>query len=175
MHTLHHFAVKAEDKEEAFKIVQSNLLDEDFTKYVTNWSDWHVVGGGRWNSNGDQYKDSDTDILSYQENPVEFMQKLLLARKYQAEEMAFCLERVKFDEIKEKAEQFVEHAGQINLSAFNMNYHYVGKICDILQRHYDSWSFFYDMENSCVTDSYLINEIEEGTKNWFLVPVDFHF
>ena len=43
MHTLHWWAVEAEDKEDAANVVEAALENN----YV-EWSDWHVVGGGRW-------------------------------------------------------------------------------------------------------------------------------
>jgi hypothetical protein len=49
MHTLHYFIVEAPDKEEAFSEVSALLEPSDDTGYsFPEWSDWHVVGGGRW-------------------------------------------------------------------------------------------------------------------------------
>ena len=44
MHTLHWWAVEGVDKEDAFSQVTSALLEGNYVE----WSDWHVVGGGRW-------------------------------------------------------------------------------------------------------------------------------
>jgi len=44
MHTLHWWAVEAEDKEDAANIVEAALSENNYVE----WSDWHVVGGGRW-------------------------------------------------------------------------------------------------------------------------------
>ena len=49
MHTLHWWAVEAEDKEDAFNIVKGRLITDEGNNWV-DWSDWHVVGGGRWNT-----------------------------------------------------------------------------------------------------------------------------
>ena len=69
MHTLHYFAVEAEDIQEAFDIVESRLSSEDGDKFV-DWSDWHVVGGGRWSENpNNQYENSPEDIVSYDVDP----------------------------------------------------------------------------------------------------------
>ena len=73
MHTLHWFAVEAENKEEAFDQVQARLSYEDGEKFV-EWSDWHVVGGGRWSDS--QYEDSPGMILSNKANPELFKFRL---------------------------------------------------------------------------------------------------
>jgi hypothetical protein len=43
---------------------------------------------------------------------------------------------------------------------------------------YGTWDFnayFYDMLNDTTTPKYLYESIDKGNKNWYLVPVDFHF
>ena len=62
MHTLHYFAVQAEDNQEAFDIVQSRLEHGEDGAFV-EWSDWHVVGGGRWSQS--QYEDSSDTVTNF--------------------------------------------------------------------------------------------------------------
>jgi hypothetical protein len=69
MHTLHYWLVEAEDKEQARANVTDRLINDDGQRFV-EWSDWHVVGGGRWSDS--TYEDSSDMIVSYTEKPALF-------------------------------------------------------------------------------------------------------
>ena len=66
MHTLHWWAVEAEDKEDAANIVEAALSENNYVE----WSDWHVVGGGRWSDS--QYENSYDMVISYVDEPIKF-------------------------------------------------------------------------------------------------------
>ena len=54
---------------------------------MADWSDWHVVGGGRWNPEGDSYKDTVNMVVSYKDNPDNFKEVLSDIKKYRIEFM----------------------------------------------------------------------------------------
>lgn len=60
MHTLHYVAVEADNKQQAFDKVVVSLSRED-GHTPADWSDWHVVGGGRWSTNAN--KESENNLM----------------------------------------------------------------------------------------------------------------
>ena len=54
---------------------------------MADWSDWHVVGGGRWNPEGDSYKDTVNMVVSYKDNPDKFKEVLSDIKKYRIKYM----------------------------------------------------------------------------------------
>jgi len=170
MHTIHFIGVKAQDKQDAFSIVESELQAE--YKFA-DWSDWHVVGGGRWNSNGSQYKDDDTDVISYDEQPDKFMEAINQAKQWKLESFQWSMKNFKPDDFIKAANDYVENGGIHNNqdNKFSMNYFYVKSIADTLAGFYNSDSHFYDLTNHSANMEYLL----EDPKGYYLVPVDFHF
>ena len=73
MHTLQFIAVEAQDKEDAFNIVEGTLNEQ-----APDWSDWHVVGGGRWEleefpeANTNSYENTKETVISFAEQPEVF-------------------------------------------------------------------------------------------------------
>lgn len=170
MHTIHFIAVKAGSKEEAFAAVESGLQEE--YKFA-DWSDWHVVGGGRWNSKGSQYENDDTDLISYDENPEMFANAINQAKEWKLESFKWDLKNFKPDELMKAANEFVENGGShANTdNKFSMNYYYGSRIADTLSGFYNSDSHFYDLDNHTSNMEYML----EDPKGYYLVPVDFHF
>jgi hypothetical protein len=78
MHTLHWWGVEAEDEQEAFELVKERLVNDSGASWI-DWSDWHVVGGGRWNPEGDGYKDQPNMIVSFEQQPDKFKEILELS------------------------------------------------------------------------------------------------
>jgi hypothetical protein len=149
MHTLHWWAVEAEDKEEAMGVVSNRLINEDGANFV-DWSDWHVVGGGRWSDS--QYEDSS--------NMITF------------------LERIKTDKFISDMVDYISNSGLPNdEQRFDMNSYYVRKAGDLLSDIYTSDSYFYDMVEYTAHMGYIKERLDDPAKKMlqFLVPVDFHF
>ena len=75
MHTLHYIAVEADNKQEAFDKVVIGLQPNEDGHRLGDWSDWHVVGGGRFSSNahkenkanpmGGSYTNDPADVIGY--------------------------------------------------------------------------------------------------------------
>ena len=110
MHTLHWWAVEAEDKQEAFGIVKDRLITEDGTNWV-EWSDWHVVGGGRWNEVGDGYQDQDNMIVSYTEDPEKFKKIVSDCKDGRKKEMNNLLSHINTDTFISDIVDFISNGG----------------------------------------------------------------
>jgi hypothetical protein len=177
MHTLHWWAVEAEDKEEAFGSVKERLILEDGRNWV-DWSDWHVVGGGRWNSEGDGYTDNDNMIISYNESPDEFKDKLEWCKTARKDEMNRCLSEIKPDKFISDMVDFISNNGvsQDNLR-FSMNNYYIKNATDLLQDSYTPNSFFFDFVEHSASLQYVQERLDNPDVPLiqFLVPIDFHF
>jgi hypothetical protein len=180
MHVLQHIAVQAEDKDEAYRRVEDNLNGTlgDFDSPHSTWFDWFVVGGGRFNvSEGDDFSEAYTHgktnlITSYDEDPVAFRVQVLR-----------CLEdrKAEFDNYaKDVDPSFITKAitnynpAELDFVAFNELY-VVKKVVDMVYGEWDFNSYFFDMTSDSSTPKYLYESIDKGNKNWYLVPVDFHF
>jgi hypothetical protein len=175
MHTLHWWAVEAEDKEEAFYSVVGRLINDDGANFV-EWSDWHVVGGGRWSDS--QYENSSDMIVSYADEPDKFNEVLESCKKSRMEEMHRYLEKINTDKFVSDMVDYISNGGQPNDSErFDMNSYYVGKAGDMLVDSYTPDSYFYDMVEYTAHMGYLKDRLDKSSSGLiqFLVPIDFHF
>jgi hypothetical protein len=177
MHTLHYWAVEAEDKQQAFATVKDRLINDDGSNWI-EWSDWHVVGGGRWNSEGDPYQDSHNAIVSYQEDPKKFKEVLEGCKTARKDEMNRCLSEIKTDKFISDIVDFISNNGiaQDELR-FSMNNYYIRNATDLLQDSYTPNSFFYDLAEHSASLQYVQERLDKSTSGLlqFLVPIDFHF
>lgn len=176
MHTLHWFAVEAQDVEEAFDIVQARLLTEDGERFV-DWSDWHVVGGGRWSDS--QYEDSSDMILSNQKNPELFKLRLHEIKKSRIAEMNRYLEHLKFEKLQSDIVDYISNECVMpnELRFGDLNSYYFKKVGDMLMDYYSPDSYFYDLVEYTAHIGYIQERLDNPEKSalQFLVPVDFHF
>ena len=167
MHTIHYIAVEADDKYQAYTTVREALLTEE---PIAPWSDWHVVGGGRWNSAGSQYNDDDTDVISFATDPDKFAETINQIKTWRVEQMTWYLQQYDKDVLIENGQKFIDNNGeQKPEEKFNMNYYYASKISDMLSGNYNSDSHFYDYNNYSASMEYL-----QPNSRTYLVPVDFH-
>ena len=173
MHTLHWWAVKAEDKQEAFDIVQSRLINEDGTHFV-DWSDWHVVGGGRWSDS--QYEDSSDMIISYADTPDKFKETLEGCRKARINEMQECMSKINTDKFISNMDDYISNNASLGDKRFDMNEYYIKIASNLMSEYYTSHSYFYDLIEYTASMDYIQQELDsEDSKMLFLVPIDFHF
>lgn len=175
MHTLHWFAVEAEDNQEAFEIVQSRLINEDGEKFV-EWSDWHVVGGGRWSDS--QYEDSSDLVVSYQTDPEKFNSALERVRKNRNEELNRYLEQMNTDKFMSDIVDYISSNGVMpNEQRFDLNSYYFKKAGDMLMDFYTPDSYYYDLVEYTAHIGYIQERLDNPDRATlqFLVPVDFHF
>jgi hypothetical protein len=174
MHVLQRIAVQAEDKDEAFARVKDTLEQEmgnnDYSSHA--WYDWFVTGGGRWNINPDsQYEDDNNMTISYDEDPQAFLAQVALAIQSRVEE--FNRYRQHF------AEKNVDINAKLDSYDGSTDYSFdlydLSKMIDMLQGKWDFNSYFFDMTSQSVNEKFMLESIDKGEKNWYLVYVDFHF
>jgi len=175
MHVLQWIAVQADDKDMAFRSVKDYLETNMGTEYnYSSWYDWFVTGGGRWNPNeGSQYDDNDQSmVISYDEEPQKFREAI---------EGAIASRKAEFD-------RYVEHTdvsiidkvisdydpSKPNFEHFQKLYE-LKKVIDMAYGEWDFNSYYFDSENDTTTPKYMFESIDNGNKNWYAVPVDFHF
>jgi hypothetical protein len=174
MHVLQHIAVIADSQDEAFRTVKDSLESElgNYDSTTNSWFDWFVAGGGRWNPNPDsQYADDQSMVISYKESPDE----------YKAMVDSMISNRV--DEFNGYRKQFESKEVDLNAKLDNykgvMQYDFelypLGKMIDMIQGEWDYNSFFYDMHHASTNPEHMYKSIDLGNKNWYAVPVDFHF
>jgi hypothetical protein len=175
MHVLQRIAVQADSKDEAFRNVKYTLEQElGNNEYSSNaWFDWFVTGGGRWNPNeGSQYNDDDQSMtISYDEEPDKFLAQVALAIQSRVEE--FNRYRQHFNDknvdINAKLDSY-DGSTDYSFDLYDLN-----KMIDMLQGKWDFNSYFFDMTSQSVNEKFMLESIDKGNKNWYLVFVDFHF
>lgn len=174
MHTLHYFAVEAQDNQEAFDIVQTRLSDEGEGRFV-EWSDWHVVGGGRWSDS--QYEDSSDTVISYATDPEGFTKAIESSQKWRIEEMNRYLEQINFDKFQSDMVDYISNSGIPSNERFDLNSYYFKKAGNMLMDYYSPESYFYDLVEYTAHMGYLKERLDNPDKAMlqFLVPVDFHY
>lgn len=175
MHTLHWFAVEAEDNQEAFDIVQSRLISDDGEKFV-DWSDWHVVGGGRWSQS--QYEDSSDMVISYATDPTKFKETLETVKKWRIEEMNRYLAQLDFGKLQSNIVDYISNNCVMpNEVRFDLNPYYFKKAGDMLMDYYNPDSYFYDLKEYTAHIGYIQERLDnpDTAALQFLVPVDFHY
>lgn len=185
MHTLHYIAVEANDKQEAFdKVVVSLQPNEDGYR-LADWSDWHVVGGGRWSTNAqkskdfmDGYRDDSTDVISYAENKEKFKEVTKDILKFRSQNMNRNITEIKTDKF---ISQMVDYASEGGRGAWNvdnlMNVYSIKQAAEMLMGSWTCDSGFYDLQENVSEFEYLDERLDkpEQASLQYLVPVDFHF
>jgi hypothetical protein len=180
MHTLHWIAVKdVEDKNMALRTVTNNLealMGDEYSGGT--WFDWFVAGGGRWNVEegedfAEAYKDYKTNmIISFEEEPDLFEERVLLSMEARKSEFDSYAKDVKPELLTKIISEY--NPREIDWS-ITMDVYPIKKVIDMAYGEWDFNSYFYDMENTSTTPKYMFETIDKGDKNWYIVPVDFHF
>jgi hypothetical protein len=177
MHTLHYIAVEAQDMEEAFSDVQAFLEPSEETGFRNcDWSDWHVVGGGRWSES--QYEDSSNMIISYAEKPEEFNKIIDGIVKYRIENANQYLTKIKLDKFTSDIVEYISNSGELpDDSRFDFNNYYINTMCKLMSGEWIPDSAFFDKKEYTADLRYLRERLDkpETAMLQFLVPVDFHF
>ena len=179
MHVLQYITVKADSKDEAFRTVKDTLESElGNNEYSSNaWFDWFVVGGGRWNVKegddfGEAYADGKTNlIISYDEAPLDYRSMIDTMISNRIEE--FNSYRKSFEEKNIDLDNKLDnYKGVMN---YDFELYPLKKMIDMIQGEWDFNSYFYDMHHASTNPEHMYKNIDLGTKNWYAVPVDFHF
>jgi hypothetical protein len=175
MHVLQHIAVVADSQDEAFRTVKEGLESElGNNEFATNsWFDWFVTGGGRWNPNPDsQYNDDDQSmVISYDEAPLDYRSMIDKAISNRMDEFESYR--------KSYEEKGIDLEAKLDNYRGVMNYDFelypLKKMIDMIQGEWDMNSYFYDMHHASTNPDHMYKNIDLGNKNWYAVPVDFHF
>ena len=187
MHTLHYIAVEADSKQEAFdKVVVSLLPNEDGYR-LADWSDWHVVGGGRWSTNANKesennlmggYNDDPTDVLGFSEDKEKFQEALISIVKWKSNVMNRAIKEFNPDKF---ISDMVDYASEGGRSEYNgdtiMNAYTIKETAQMLMGGWIPDSGLYDLEENIAELTYLRERLDkpEQAMKQYLVPVDFHF
>ena len=175
MHVFQWIAVQSEDKDLAFRSVKDYLETNMGNEYsYSSWYDWFVTGGGRWNDNGnDSYDDNDQSmVISYDEDPKKFLEAVEQSMNNRKEEFDRYAKDVSVDIIAKIISDYNPREKQF--SAFSELYP-LKKVVDMVYGDWDFNSYFFDCNSDTTTPNYMLESIDKGNKNWYLVPVDFHF
>jgi hypothetical protein len=172
MHVLQHIAVMADSQDEAFRTVKEGLESElGNNEFATNtWFDWFVVGGGRF-VEGNPYEESTNSIISYDEAPLDYRSMIDRAISNRMDE---------FESYRQSYnEKGIDLDNKLDSYRGVMNYDFelypLKKMIDMIQGEWDMNSYFYDMHTASTNPDHMYKSIDLGNKNWYLVPVDFHF
>ena len=185
MHTLHYIAVEADSKQQAFdKVVVSLSPNEDGYR-LADWSDWHVVGGGRWSSNANKennlmagYNDDPTDVLGFSEDKEKFQEALVSVGKWKSQAMNRTIKEFKPDKF---ISDMVDYASEGGRSEYNgdtiMSAYAIQEAATMLMGGWTPDSGLYDLEENIAEATYLKERLDkpEQASLQYLVPVDFHF
>lgn len=171
MHVLHQWLVEAEDREDAFHAVSGRLSNEDGDKFV-EWSDWHVIGGGRWSDS--TYEDSSDMIVNYYDSPKEFDKIIDDIRESRRQDMGRIWDKINTDQFRLDIEEYT-NAGELVEKGTDMNNYYISRATDLMEENYTSNSYFYDLINYTASMRYMKADLyEKDSAKLFLVPIDFH-
>jgi hypothetical protein len=175
MHVLQWIATTGDDKNHAFNSVKHYLeVNMGSGDSYASWYDWFVTGGGRWNDNGsDSYDDNDQSmVLSYETDPDLFEEQVLKAMENRKEEFDRYAKDINTDILAKIISDYNPREKQF--AAFSELYP-LKKVIDMVYGEWDFNSYFFDCEHDTNTPRYMFESIDKGDKNWYLVPVDFHF
>jgi len=139
----------------------------------SSWYDWFVTGGGRWNPNDTEgYNDNDQSMtISYEDNPQAFLAAVNNAIDERMSE--FNQYRQSFNNKNVDINSVLDsYNGQMD---FGFQLYDLYKMIDMTQGKWDFNSYFYDMHHETTNTKYMLESIDTGNKNWYLVYVDFHF
>ena len=180
MHTLHWIATKAKDRQEAFDIVTVSLMPNEDGYRLADWSDWHVVGGGRWNSEGDSYKDTDNMVVSYKDNPDKFKEVLADIKTYRIAYMNKKLVSLDtaVDKLKSDIVDYISNDCRLNSDReFDFSRWEIKEAITMLSSDWTPDSGFFDNQEFSSKIQYLEERLDkpEEAMRQYLVPVDFHF
>jgi len=178
LHTLHWIATKADSKQEAFDKISYDLLPSDDGYRLADWSDWHVVGGGRWSAS--QYEPSQDMIISYAETPDKFMEVLSNIKKYRIEFMNNKLTKLDeaFDKLKSDIVDYISNDCSLeDKQEFDFSRWEIKEAITMLSSEWTPDSGFFDHCENSSKFRYLQERLDkpEEAKLHYLVPVDFHF
>ena len=185
MHALHYIAVEADNKQQAFDKVVVSLLPREDGYRLADWSDWHVVGGGRWSSNANKennlmagYNDDPTDVLGFSEDKEKFQEALVSVGKFKAHAMNRAIKEFKPDKFISDMVDYASEGGRSDYNGDTIMLAYtIKEAAEMLMGGWTPDSGLYDLEENIAEATYLKERLDKPDQAplQYLVPVDFHF
>lgn len=175
MHVLQWIAIKSDNTDLAFRSVKDYLETNMGNEYsYSSWYDWFVTGGGRWNENPDsQYNDNDQSmVLSFETDPDLFEERVLQSMESRKAEFDNYAKDMKPELLTKVITDY--NPREKDFAVFSELYP-IKKLVDMVYGEWDFNSYFFDCENDTTSPKYMFEDIDNGNKNWYLVPCDFHF
>lgn len=175
MHTIQYIAVQADEQDLAFRTVKhhlESLLGNDPESPINTWFDWFIAGGGRWSTSEDPYDDDYQGDVVDQDSP-KFQEYLDKAKEFRQTSLNEYLESSKKVDIA-KIISDIDLSGGDDFKA-GMELYPFKKLYDMTMGTWDYNSYYFDIMNDTASMKSLQESIDNGAKDWYLVPVDFHF
>ena len=173
MHCIQYIAVKEESKQDAFDTVKCFLEGQmGNDENLSSWYDWFVTGGGRWSTSDDPYDDTYTGDVVHQSED-KFQEYLDTAHKFRLAQLNQHIEdarEINLPDLLDKLEDFEHDHYRVGMDLYS-----VKKLYDLALGIWDYNSYFFDIINDTTNRKSMLDSIDNGDKNWYLVPVDFHF
>ncbi len=175
MHVLQWIAIKSDNTDLAFRSVKDYLeTNMGSMDSYSSWYDWFVAGGGRWNENpNSQYNDDDQSmVLSFETDPDLFEERVLQSMESRKAEFDNYAKDINTDVLAKIITDY--NPREKDFISFQALYP-IKKIIDMAYGEWDFNSYFFDCENDTTSPKYMFEDIDKGNKNWYIIPVDFHF
>ena len=171
MHVLQYIAVQTDSDDEAMRSVEDRLQTEmGGQEQYLSWYDWFVVGGGRF-VDGDPYESSPNHIISYDNAPAEYREMITNMISNRKEEFNGYREMYNRKEVDLNT-KLDSYTGNMQ---YDMELYPLAKMIDMIQGKWDYNAYFFDIQHDSTNPEHMFDSIDKGNKNWYIVPVDFHF
>jgi hypothetical protein len=158
-------------KQEAHDLVKSKF-EEMYSESegLGGWSDWYIVGGGRYNENPDsQYKEDDYSmVISYGAEPDKFVETINNA--IESRKIEFAGYRQNYE--KQNIDISAKLDSYDGITDYSFDLYELNKMIDMLQGKWDMNSYFYDLNSWSTNPKWVLDTLSDS---WYIVPVDFHF
>lgn len=140
---------------------------------TNTWFDWFVAGGGRWASDESaQYDDNYMGDVVHQDSP-KFQEYLDKAKEFRQTSLNEYIEesrKIDLDKIINNIEASTGDDFHSALQLFSLY-----KLYDMSMGTWDYNSYYFDIIHDSANMIHMLKSIENGAKDWFLTPIDFHF
>lgn len=175
MHTIQYVATIADDTDHAFRSVKDYLetqLGNDPESPTNTWFDWFVTGGGRWSTSEDSYDDNYQGDVVHQDSP-KFQEYLDKAIGFRKDTLNEYLEEARKLDLQQTLDSI--EASQGDDFRAGMYLYSFSELYKITMGIWSHNSYYFDIIHDSANMIHLKNSLDNGEKNWYLVPVDFHF
>lgn len=176
MHVIQYVATTADNAESAHSFVKNyleSLMGNDESH--NTWYDWFIVGGGRWSSAPDPYDDEWIVDVVHQDSP-KFQEYLDNAHKWRLEAVATDIKYARETDVAALLDKIEnDQEGLYPMFSESMKLYPFRNLYNHLSGSWGPDSYFFDIISDCTHPTYMKQGIDNGDKNWYIIPVDFHY